>query len=42
MKTVGGMRKVRHRGIRKIQACGHIVGATYNLVKLANLEAAPT
>lgn len=39
MKTVGGLRKARHRGIAKIQSCAHIVAAAYNLIKLANLEA---
>jgi transposase len=40
MKTVGGMRKSRYRGIARTQAWGSFVGATYNLVRMAGLEAA--
>lgn len=40
MKTVGGMRKSRYRGIGRTQAWGSFVGATFNLVRMAGLEAA--
>lgn len=38
MKTVGLLRKVRYRGEAKIQSWIHFVGATFNLVRMANLE----
>lgn len=38
MKTVGLMRKSRYRGIDRTQSWVHFVGATYNLVRMANLE----
>jgi len=38
MKTVGGFRKTRYRGIERTQACASFVGATYNLVRMARLE----
>ena len=38
MKTVGLLRKTRYRGIAKTQSWIHFVGATYNLVRMANLE----
>lgn len=38
MKTVGLLRKTRYRGIAKTQSWVHFVGATYNLVRMANLE----
>ena len=40
VKTVGGLRKARHRGREKIGACAHIAGGTYNLIRLANLSLA--
>ena len=40
MKTVGGMRKSRYRGIARTQAWGSFVGATFNLVRMAGLEVA--
>ena len=38
MKTVGLLRKTRYRGIAKIQSWVHFLGASYNLVRMANLE----
>lgn len=38
MKTIGGYRKTRYRGIDKNQSWIHFLGATYNLVRMANLE----
>jgi len=40
MKTVGGFRKTRYRGIAKTQFAGHLVGAAYNLVRMSRLLAA--
>lgn len=40
MKTVGGLRRTRYLGIERTQAWGYFVAGTYNLVRLANLEAA--
>lgn len=41
-KTVGGLRKTRFRGVLRNQLFAHLVGATYNLMRMANLLAAPT
>ena len=41
-KTVGGFRKTRHRGLEKVDFAGYLVGAAYNLVRLARMVAAPT
>lgn len=38
VKTVGGFRKSRYRGIARTQACALFVGAAYNLVRMARLE----
>lgn len=38
MKTVGLYRKTRYKGIEKNQSWVHYLGATYNLVRMANLE----
>jgi len=37
MKTVGGFRKTRYRGLERVNFSGHLVGAAYNLVRLARL-----
>jgi IS5 family transposase len=42
LKTVGGFRKTRHRGLEKVGFAGYLVGAAYNLVRLARLVATPT
>jgi IS5 family transposase len=38
MKTVGTCRKARYRGVEKNQSWVHFIGATYNLIRMANLE----
>ena len=38
MKTVGGLRRSRYRGIERTQAWGYFVAATYNLLRMARLE----
>jgi transposase len=38
MKTVGLFRKTRYRGIERTQTWVNFLGATYNLVRMANLE----
>jgi hypothetical protein len=40
IKTVGGMRRSRYRGMERTQAWGYFVASTYNLVRLAKLEQA--
>jgi transposase len=40
MKTTGGFRKTRYRGVARTNACGQMVAATYNLLRLAKLVAA--
>ena len=40
MKTVGGFRRTRYRGIKRTQMNAHIVGAAYNLLRIARLQAA--
>jgi IS5 family transposase len=42
MKTVGGLRKTRYRGLDKVDFAGYLVGAAYNLVRLTRLVATPT
>ena len=38
MKAVGGLRKSRFVGIAKNQLAAHMVGAAYNLLRLARLQ----
>jgi len=40
MKTVGGFRKTRYKGIARTGLCAYIVGAAYNLVRMSKLMAA--
>ena len=40
MKTTGGLRRTRYRGLEQVDFAGYLVGAAYNLVRLARL--APT
>jgi IS5 family transposase len=40
MKTVGGLRKSRFIGIEKTQLSAHLVGAAYNLLRMARLQPA--
>jgi transposase len=41
MKTVGGLRKTRYRGRERVQMHAYLVGAAYNLLRIARLLAAP-
>ena len=38
MKTVGGFRRTRYRGLARSQLAGYLVAAAYNLVRIARLE----
>jgi transposase len=40
LKTVGGFRKTRYRGLEKVGFAGYLVGAAYNLVRLTRMVAA--
>jgi transposase len=40
MKTVGGFRKTRYKGIARTGLCAYIVGAAYNLVRMSKLMVA--
>jgi len=40
IKTVGGLRRSRYRGLERTQAWGYYVAGTYNLLRLARLDAA--
>jgi transposase len=40
IKTVGGFRRSRYRGVERTQAWGYFVAGTYNLLRLARLAAA--
>jgi transposase len=42
LKTVGGLRKLRYRGLAKVDYAGYLAGAAYNLVRLVRLVATPT
>ena len=42
MKTVGGLRKLRHRGKAKVTALFTFTCAAYNLVRLRTLLAEPS
>jgi transposase len=37
IKTVGGVRRTRYRGLERVDFAGYLVGAAYNLVRLARL-----
>ena len=39
IKTVGGLRRTRWRGIERTQAIAYFVAGTYNLLRMARLEA---
>jgi transposase len=41
MKTVGGLRKTRYRGRARVQMHAYLVGAAYNLLRIARLVPAP-
>src|SRR5277367_3546832 len=38
MKTVGGLRRSRYRGLERTQAWGYFVAGAYNLLRIARLE----
>lgn len=40
VKTVGGFRRSRYRGLERTQAWGYFVAGTYNLLRIARLAAA--
>lgn len=42
MKSVGGLRRSRWRGRAKTQLAAYLVGAAYNLLRIAKLVASPT
>lgn len=42
MKTVGGFRKTRYRGLERVDFAGYLVAAAYNLVRLVRLTSLPT
>ena len=37
MKTVGGLRRTRYRGVERTGLAGYLVATAYNLVRMANL-----
>jgi transposase len=41
MKTVGGFRRTRYRGLDRTGLAGYLVGTAYNLVRIAKLLQAP-
>ena len=41
MKTVGGFRRTRYRGVARTQLAGYLVAAAYNLVRMARLLPKP-
>lgn len=42
MKTVGGFRKTRYRGLERVDFAGYLVATAYNLVRLARFARLPT
>lgn len=42
MKTVGGLRRTRFRGLAKTQLAGYLVATAYNLVRISKLAGLPT
>jgi IS5 family transposase len=42
LKTVGGFRKTRYRGLERVDFAGYLVAAAYNLVRLVRLTSQPT
>ena len=41
MKTVGGFRQTRYRGVERTGLCGYFVGTAYNLARMCRLLARP-
>src|SRR4029077_2216775 len=42
MKTVGGFRRTRYRGLEKTQLAGYLVATAYNLVRMVRLVRSAT
>jgi len=42
MKTVGGFRRTRYRGLEKTQLAGYLVATAYNLVRMVRLVPSAT
>jgi IS5 family transposase len=42
LKTVGGFRRTRYRGVARTQLAGYLVATAYNLVRIARMLAEPT
>jgi IS5 family transposase len=42
MKTVGGFRRTRFKGIKRTQLAAHLVAAAYNLLRVAKLTTEPS
>ena len=42
MKTVGGFRRTRYRGVERTGLAGYLVAAAYNLVRMAKLLSSQT
>jgi IS5 family transposase len=42
MKTVGGFRRTRYRGLERTQLAGYLVATAYNLVRMTRLAASAT
>ena len=42
MKTVGGFRRTRFRGLARTQLAGYLVASAYNLVRMARLASVPS
>ena len=42
MKTIGGLRRTRFRGLARTQLAGYLVACAYNLVRMARLVALPS
>lgn len=41
MKTIGGFRRTRFKGLRRTQLAGTIVAAAYNMLRICRLQASP-
>jgi transposase len=42
MKTTGGLRKTRYRGVRRTQLAAYFIGSAYNLLRIAKLSGGAT
>ena len=42
MRTVGGFRRTRYRGLDRTGLAGYLVATAYNLVRLSRLAPRPT